>query len=95
MKKVFSVLSILLIWVIFSQAQFRVVPTVTLKTVFIGFPKTGMAFNGMKDGKLMHLLPKNANKLDCVITKRGDKYFWTSRDNHEVEKVRQWCFHYI
>ena len=87
MKKVFSVLSVLLISVVFSQAQFQFTPTATVKTIFIGLPQTGMAFNGLEDGKLIRLSPERANKLDCVIIKKGDKYFWTSRDNYELEKV--------
>ena len=72
---------------VFSQAQPPITPTASVKTIFIGLPETGTAFNGLEDGKLLKLSPEQANKLDCVIIKKGDKYFWTSRDNHEVEKI--------
>lgn len=73
--------------IVFSQAQLPITPTATVKTVFIGLPKTGTAFSGTEDAKLLKLSHERAKKLDCVIIKKGDKYFWTSRDDHEVEKI--------
>ena len=72
---------------VFSQAQPPITSTATVKTVFIGFPKSGTGFNGLQDAKLLKFSPEQAKKLDCVITKKDDKYFWTSRDDHEVEKI--------
>lgn len=72
---------------IFSQAQLPITPTARVKTVFIGLPLAGASFNGLQDAKLLKFSPEQAKKLDCVITKKGDKYFWTSRDDHEVEKI--------
>ena len=80
-------LMLLVSGVVFSQVQLPITPTVRVKTVFIGIPETGTAFNGLEDAKLLKLSPEHAQKLDCIIVKKGDKYFWTSRDNHEVEKI--------
>lgn len=85
--RILVVLLVLLVsGVVFSQAQLLITPTAKVKTVFIGLPETGTAFNGTEDAKFLKLTPERAQKLDCVIIKKGDKYFWTSRDNHEVEK---------
>ena len=78
--------------VVFSQAQLSITPTIRVKTVFIGLPETGTTFNGTEDAKFLKLTPERAQKLDCVITKKGDKYFWTSRDDHEVEKIARGAF---
>ena len=50
-------------------------------------PEVRTTLNGLEDPKLLKLSRELRNKLDCVIIKKGDKYFWTSRDNHEVEKI--------
>lgn len=86
--RILAVLLVLLVsGIVFSQAQFQITPTARVETVFIGFPKSGTGFNGLQDAKLLKFSPEQAKKLDCVITKKGDKYFWTSRDDHEVEKI--------
>lgn len=90
LKILVGLLVLLVSGAIFSQAQTLFTPIVT--TVFIGLPKTGTAFNGAEDAKLLNLTPERAQKLDCVITKKGDKYFWTSRDGHEVEKIVRGAF---
>ena len=86
--RILTLLLVLLVsGVVFSQAQLPITPTARVKTVFIGFPKSGTSFNGIQDAKLLKFSPEQAKKLDCVIVKKGDKYFWTSRDDHEVEKI--------
>ena len=92
LKILVGLLVLLVSGVIFSQAQLPITPTARVKTIFIGFPKSGTGFNGLQEAKLLKFSPEQAKKLDCVITKKGDKYFWTSRDDLEVEKIARGAF---
>lgn len=62
--------------------------------VFVGHPSVMLVGTGtLKEelkGKipLEKLSPEKKKELACVIIKRGDKYFWKSREGYEVAKLR-------
>ena len=62
--------------------------------VFVGHPDVSLVGAGeLKEslkGKipLEKLTPEQKEKSACVIIRRGDKYFWKSRDGYEVSKQR-------
>ena len=56
--------------------------------VFVGFPKVRMVADGVKNGALEKVPEEKVIEFGCVIVKRGSKYYWKSRDNHEVVKIR-------
>ena len=71
--------------------SFTFVPPVSTQDeviVFVGFPKVKMVADGVKNGALEKVPEEKVIEFSCVITKRGDKYYWKSRDNHEVTKIR-------
>jgi len=53
---------------------------------FTGMPQIHIQENGITR-KAEPLSPENAEKLKCVITKKDDQYFWTSRDNIQLIPV--------
>ena len=76
--------------VVFSQPQFPVPTIGKVETVFIGIPETRTTASGIEeDTEFLNLTSEQAQKFDCVITKKGDKYFWTTRDNREMEKIEE------
>ena len=84
-----TVLLLLLIGgVVFSQTRFSTPHLSKGKTVFIGLPETRTTVSGMEeDTEVLKLTSDEVLEYLCVISKKGGKYFWTSRDNREVEKI--------
>ena len=61
-------------------------------TVFVGHPNVRLGAAGVWDesmkGKIqLEKIPtEKKEEYACMIVKRGDKYFWKSRENYEVTK---------
>ncbi len=61
-------------------------------TVFVGHPSVRLGAAGVWDesmkGKIqLEKIPtEKKEEYACIIVKRGDKYFWKSRENYEVTK---------
>ena len=61
-------------------------------TVFVGHPAVRLGVAGVWDesmkGKIqLERIPsEKKEEYACIIVKRGDKYFWKSRENYEVTK---------
>ncbi|MBI1927251.1 hypothetical protein HYR99_23790 [Candidatus Poribacteria bacterium] len=60
--------------------------------VFVGHPKVKMLADGVKDGVLEEVPQEKVVEFSCVISKIGDKYYWTSRDKWEVMKIKSGAF---
>lgn len=54
--------------------------------VFIGAPEVRMATEGKENGVLEKLSKDKVSEYRCVISKKGDKYYWSSREDKEMEK---------
>lgn len=50
-------------------------------TVFEGQPIVKILNEGETSGNLEKLSPSKSGNFKCAISKVGDEYFWTSRDN--------------
>lgn len=83
-----------LIFILLSLTFVPLTSTQDAVIIFIGFPKVGMRTNGLVDGVLQELSKEKVieDKLGCMISKLGNKYYWTSRDNWEVEKIVRGAF---
>ena len=69
--------------------SFTFVPSVSTQDeviVFVGIPKVRMTAEGKEDGALEKLSKDKASEYRCVISKKGDKYYWKSREDKEMEK---------
>jgi hypothetical protein len=62
------------------------VSAVGQEVVFRGTPTVRVYSTPEKDER-QQLDQATAYKNECVITQRGKKYFWTSRDNVELRRV--------
>ncbi len=53
--------------------------------VFVGHPLV-RTINDEGDAKTKKLDEKEAQEYLCLITRKGDRYFWASRDNTELRR---------
>ena len=53
--------------------------------VFIGLPKVKTEMNGLFNSGLVRLSETKAKEVMCVISLKNGKYYWKSRDDHEIE----------
>ena len=54
--------------------------------VFIGAPEVRIATEGKENGVLEKLSKDKVSEYRCVISKKGDKYYWTSREDKDIKK---------
>ncbi len=59
--------------------------------VFTGIPALKISEGGV-DRVVENIKEDKALEFKCVITKKGDKYFWTSRDNVELIRIQSGAF---
>ena len=69
--------------------SFTFVPLVSTQDeviVFVGLPEVRIAAEGKEDGVLEKLSEDKVSEYRCVISKKGDNYYWKSREDKEMEK---------
>ena len=89
-KKIFikSLFSILLIGCSFLTQSYA---QETPKTVFSGMPVVKISEGGV-DRVVEKMKECEASEFKCTITKIGDKYFWTTRNNVELIPMQSGAF---
>jgi len=61
------------------------------EVVFTGIPALKISEGGV-ERVVEDINEDKASEFKCVITKKGDKYFWTSRNNIELNRIQSGVF---
>ena len=72
---------------IFSFTFVHSVSTQDEIIIFVGHPKVRLIGSALDTHGPEEVLKEEVVEFRCEITKRGDKYYWTSRDDYKMEKV--------
>ena len=61
------------------------------EVVFTGIPALKISEGGV-ERVVEDINEDKASEFKCVITKKGDKYFWASRNNVELNRIQSGAF---
>jgi len=60
--------------------------------VFIGHPKVKVAVDGVLEEGAVDIAAENVPKFVCVIVRKGDIYYWKSRNRSKLKVEKQGLF---